>query len=73
MTFDEIKASTKTMLTPADISEVLGSDKHTISIQVAEDIAQGKNSLGFHVCKVGNRVKIPRQAFIAFIEGTRNG
>ena len=69
MTLEEIRASKKPMLTPADIAEVLGCEPYAVNIQVKEDIANGVNSLGFAVCKVGNRVKIPKKAFLRFMEG----
>lgn len=69
MTIEEIMRSTKEMLTPSDVAEVLGCDKYTINVQVAEDITNGVNSLGFPVIKLGNRVRIPRRAFLKFITG----
>lgn len=72
MTFDEIKASRKEYLTPRDVAEVLHCAQYSINVQVADDIKHGKNSLGFPVIKIGTRVKIPRLAFIAFMEG-KNG
>lgn len=69
MTLEEIRQSEKTMLTPADIAAILGCEPYAINIQVKEDIANGTNSLGFAVVKIGNRVKIPREAFIKFMEG----
>lgn len=68
MTFEEIKASEKEMLTPADVADVLGCDKYTINRQAAEDIETGKNNLRFNYSRIGTRIKIPRRAFIAFME-----
>lgn len=65
MTLDEIKASDKTMLTPSDVCNVLGCAPYSINQQVKAD----PKSLGFPVMRSGNRVKIPRLAFIAFMEG----
>lgn len=65
MTLEEIKSSTKTMLTPSDVSKVLGCAPYSINQQVRSNPA----SLGFPVMCSGNRVKIPRLAFIAFMEG----
>lgn len=65
MTFEEIKASQKTMLTPSDVSHVLGCAPYSINQQVRNN----PGSLGFPVMCSGNRVKIPRLAFIAFMEG----
>ena len=63
MTVKEIQGSDKAFLTPADIAEVLGSDKHTISI-VARD---NPEKLGFPVTRIGNRTKIPRLRFLAYL------
>lgn len=65
MTLEEIKASDKTMLTPVDVSKVLGCAPYSINQQVKADASK----LGFPVMMCGRRVKIPRLAFIAFIEG----
>ncbi len=69
MTLDEIRESTKDMLTPADIADVLGCDKYSINVQVAEDIKNGTNSLRFPWTKIGTRVRISREGFINFMEG----
>lgn len=66
MTLAEIKQSDKALLLPADIAEVLDCDPHSIRVAAHCDPAL----LGFPVCVVGNRVKIPRKPFIRFIEGT---
>ena len=73
MTMDEIRASRKEFLTPKDIAPVLGCAQYSINVQVAEDIEKGANSLGFAIIKIGTRVKIPRLAFIAYMEGRNNG
>ena len=65
MTLEEIKRSTKTMLTPADVAGVLGSDPQTI--RVTARLAPER--LGFPVCRVGSRTKIPREAFLRWIGG----
>ena len=62
MTIEEIKKSTKNMLTPGDIAPVLECDPNVIRHQAKQDI----NSLGFPASKVGSRIKIPRLAFIAW-------
>lgn len=69
MTLDEIRESTKDILTPADIADVLGCDKYSINVQVSEDIKNGTNSLRFPWTKIGTRVRIPREGFINFMEG----
>lgn len=66
MTIEEIKNSTKDVLTPGDIAQVLGCDPNLIRHQAAKDIKQ----LGFPASKLGSRIKIPRLAFIAWFEGS---
>lgn len=55
-----IAASDKEMLSPADVAPVLGCNPYAINVAVREDPTR----LGFPVCRVGNRVKIPRRAFL---------
>lgn len=65
MTIQEMKTSTKEILTPADIASVLCVDPQRIRIQVEED----PSKLGFPVSKIGTRVKIPRLGFLRWLEG----
>lgn len=65
MTLDEIKASDKTMLTPVDIAPILGADPQYIRL-TAKCCPE---RLGFNVAVIGTRVKVPRLAFIRWIEG----
>ena len=58
MTLEEIKQSDKAMLSPKDISEVLGIHPFTISLQAKA------NALPFPFFRSGNRTKIPREAFL---------
>lgn len=69
MTLQQIIDSTKEMLTPKDVAEVLGCDPYTINVQVKQDIADGVNSFGFPISKIGTRVRIPRRAFLRFVLG----
>ena len=55
-----IAASGKEMLTPADVAPVLGCNPYSINVMAKADPAR----LGFPVCVIGNRVKIPRRAFL---------
>lgn len=64
MTIQEIKASEKDCLIPADIAEVLGCDKYRINLQVKQDKELGINSFPFPTILIGSRVKIPRIAFL---------
>ena len=67
MTLDEIKTSEKTMLTPADVAEVLQTDPQ--DIRIAAKVHPER--LGFNVAVIGTRVKVPRLAFIRWMEGER--
>lgn len=64
MTLDEIRKSTKEVLTPADICGVLGVAQYTINVQVKADKKNGVNSFPFPTILIGTRVKIPRIAFL---------
>lgn len=65
MTLQEIRDSDKVFLTPFEISEALGTDPQNIRNQAAIDAAK----LGFPVIRIGTRTKIPREAFLKYIEG----
>lgn len=67
MTLDEIKSSTKEVLTPADIAPVLGADPQDIRLQAKRN----PERLGFNVAVIGTRVKVPRMAFLRWMEGER--
>lgn len=63
MTLEEIRASDKTFLTPADVAGVLAADAQSIRLQAREF----PEALGFPVICVRNRVKIPRKPFLRFL------
>lgn len=65
MTLEEIRNSTKDVLTPADIAEVLGCDAQ--DIRVAARTAPEK--LGFPVIVIKSRIKVPRVPFLRFMGG----
>lgn len=65
MTLDEIKASDKSVLTPAEVAEVLGCDAQDVRVAAR----QRPDLLGFNVAVIGTRVKVPRLAFIRWMEG----
>lgn len=69
MTLQEIRESEKDFLTPQDVAEVLGCAPYMINVQVKQDIAEGVNSFGFPISKIGTRVRIPRRAFLRFVLG----
>ena len=68
MTLSEIRASTKTVLTPNDVCELLSCRRYDINLQAHND----PSKLGFPVVVIGSRVKIPREAFLRFWEGETN-
>lgn len=63
MTIKEIKDSDKVLLLASDICDILGCDAHAIRVAANKR----PDLLGFPVCIVGTRVKIPRKPFLAFI------
>lgn len=67
MTLDEIRASNKAVLTPAEVAPVLGCDPQDIRVAAK----QKPGLLGFNVVVIGSRVKIPRLAFIAHMTGEK--
>ena len=67
MTMDEIRKSEKDFLIPADIAEVVRCDPQAIR----EDAKNG--TLQFPYLRSGSRTKIPRLAFIAWMEGRLGG
>lgn len=64
MTLTEIRESHKTMLVPADVADVLECMPYSINTQAQTD----PSKLGFPVCVMGNRVKIPREAFLYWLQ-----
>ena len=65
MTIQEMKKSDKIFLTAADVSEVLGCDPQTLRLAVREK----KELVGFNCSMIGKTLRIPRLAFIKWIEG----
>ncbi len=63
MTLDEIKACDKPTLTPAEIAEVLQTDPQDIRLTAK----RCPERLGFPVCVIGTRTKIPRIPFLQFM------
>ena len=66
MTVDEMRASNKRFLTPADVAGVLGCDPQKIRIQARTD----PSKLGFPVIVMGSRTRILREQFLSFIGGS---
>lgn len=65
MTLDEIRRFDRDYLTPAQVAGVLGCDPQGIRIWAK----QKPNELGFPICVIGTRVKIPRKPFLKFMTG----
>ena len=64
-TLEDIKQMEKEMLTPNEAAPVVGCDPQYIRILARTDPAR----LGFPVVVIRSRTKIPRRAFIKFMEG----
>lgn len=64
MTLKDIRAMDKDFLTPAEVAGVLNCSPQLIRHQAANN----PMLLGFHFCKVGNRIKIPRESFIKWMQ-----
>ena len=62
MTLDEIRKSTKEVLTPADIADVLGCDAQDIRVQAR----MAPEKLGFPVIIIKSRIKVPRVPFLKY-------
>lgn len=64
MTLSEIMASDKDFLIPSDVAKVLRCDQYSINLQAKSDPAR----LGFPVCMMGSTVRIPRLAFLHWMQ-----
>ena len=65
MTREEIRASDREYLLPADVAPVLGCDPQDIRVAAH----QAPHLLGFNVAVIGTRVRIPRAGFLRWMEG----
>lgn len=65
MTLEDIKAVDKEYLTPAQVAAVLGADGQSIRVWAR----QCPEALGFPVIVLPHRTKIPKRAFVAYMEG----
>jgi hypothetical protein len=65
MTLNEIRAYGKEYLLATHIAPVLGLHPQSIRDQAREDSSR----LGFSVILAGTRIKIPRDAFLAYMKG----
>lgn len=69
MTLEEAKRSDKTFLTPAEIAPIIGCNPNWIR-KAAHDAPE---LVGFPVCVIGTRTRIPRKPFLAFLGETTSG
>lgn len=65
MSVDEIMALDREYLTPAEVAAVIGCSPQDIRVTAR----QRPDLLGFNVCVVGTRTKIPRRGFLRWLEG----
>ena len=65
MTLNDIREMDRAALTPDIVAKVLQCDPHWIRLAAR----QRPELLGFPVIVLGSRTKIPREAFIRFMEG----
>lgn len=68
MTLNDIRAMDREYLTPAQVAAVLGCDQQGVRVWAREH----PEELGFPVIRVGNRVKIPKEGFLRFMQGGAN-
>lgn len=64
MTLRQIRESEKVYLLAEDIADIVESSANSIRRQAQED----PSKLGFPVIVIGNRVKIPREGFLFFLQ-----
>ena len=65
----DIENLPKSMLSPEDVCSYTGGDPHILRNTVREDKKNHTNSFCFPVMIIGNRVKIPKEAFIKTMRG----
>ena len=65
MTLQQIESDTREILIPSDIAPILECDPQDIRVAAR----QKPELLGFPVILIGNREKIPRLAFLEFMNG----
>ncbi len=63
MTLQELKKSEKILVTADDVADVMSCNPQDIRNQAAID----PTMLGFPVCRVGTRTKIPRIPFLRWL------
>lgn len=68
MTLDEIRSLEREYLIPSEIAPILGVDAQDVRVAAR----QCPERLGFNVSVIGSRVKVPKRAFIRWMEGNTN-
>lgn len=69
ITLEELKRSDAAVITPEVASWFLGCNPHELRLRARQNPA----GLGFPVCCIGSRVKIPRKPFLAFLGEKEEG
>lgn len=62
---EKLEALDKTILTVSDVAPVLECSPHYLRLQARED----PYILGFPVCVIGTRVRIPKAGFLRWLRG----
>lgn len=65
MTLEDIKNLDREFLTPAQVADILRCDQQDLRVTAR----QRPDLIGFNFTFVGTRMKIPRRAFIRWVEG----
>lgn len=65
MTIEELKCTNQAFISAADVAPILRVDPQCIRRQARVN----PTSLGFPVTVLGSRCRIPRMAFLRFVEG----
>lgn len=63
MTLSDLASIDRDYLIPSEVAPILGCDQYAINVAAR----QQPEALGFAVVRVGNRVKIPKLAFLRFM------
>lgn len=67
MTLDEMRGLDREYLIPGEVAPVLGCDPQDIRVAARKC----PERLGFSVCVIGSRVKIPRRGFLNWMDGRK--
>lgn len=67
MTLEEIRTTSKVVLTPDEACGVLGCTAQLLRMRARDP--EKRRTLGFPIMAIGNRVKIPTKGLLRFLEG----